>query len=140
MSNGPDQESRFGEAGDALHRKCLDQVDLIKALRDRIVGVTVARTAENTLAPLDEIDRKLDVAINASELLQNVHPDDKVREASEICHQEVAKLASALGLDRALYDAVGQAEAQLKPTDPVEQRFIKHNLRDFKRSGVDLEH
>src|SRR5690242_2151623 len=94
-------------------------------------------TSRETAAVL-ELWNDADIALgNAGALagvLAQVHPDEDVRKLAEDSAQDVNRLQTERGLDRALYevlaacDPVGEATAD---------RLRAKILRDFRRSGVD---
>ncbi len=139
MNSEKETDTRFGTEGDKLHASCQNHTEEIKRLRDRIVDVEETRSEKNTLQPMEEIDVHADASMHMSELLQNVHPDEKVRQAAEVCHQEMAKLCSELALDKRLYEAAAYFETQMPSDNPIDKRFVEHTLRDFRRSGVDKD-
>lgn len=133
----PEQE--FGSLGDAFFSDTLKIIDDIQMLRDRIVSVQGARTVENTVRLMAEIDILLDAGLNYAELMQSVHPNEGMRKAAEVGHQKLAKVASNLELDRELYDAFDALEKTLDEPDAILRRYLTHTLRDFRRAGVDRD-
>jgi Zn-dependent oligopeptidase len=59
---------------------------------DQMLAVEETRTIENTLALYDEALIFLDAAAAQSELMQEVHPDENFRAASEKISQKVSAL------------------------------------------------
>ncbi len=70
-------------------------------------------------------------------LASQVHPDEAFRTASEKCEQDLAALDVELSLDRGLYDAL--AAIDLSAIDPAGAFWLKKQLREFRRSGVDRD-
>jgi Zn-dependent oligopeptidase len=118
---------------------CSLRMKKIRLLRDQIVAAGDAPAIESTVSPLAKIDIELDAALNSSELLESVHPDEGMREAAEKCHRQMAKLASVLELDRELYDSVVTLDSAGIVEDEQTRRFVAHSLRDFRRAGVDKD-
>ena len=56
---------------------------------DRMLAVKGKRTIENTLKPYDEISTYLDAAGQQAGLIQEVHPDENVRQTAEKVSQKV---------------------------------------------------
>ncbi len=103
---------------------------------DRLKDGTGRNTAE-VLDLWNDADIALRGADSITGLLSEVHPDAEVRALAEQRAQDVDRLRTDRGLDRALYDV-------LEGTDPAgldEQatRVREHVLRDFRRSGVDRD-
>jgi thimet oligopeptidase len=79
----------------------------------------------------------LSEAASRASLARNVHPDPKLRDAAEVCEQEVDALSTELSLDRGLYDAL--AAVPLEGADPATLHLVRKSLRDFRRAGVDKD-
>ena len=86
-----------------------------------------------------ELWNDADIALRGADsltgLLNEVHPDAGVRELAEQRAQDIARVLTERGLDRALYEV-------LDGTDPAgldadAHRLREQVLRDFRRSGVD---
>jgi len=120
-----------------VKRTCDEHLDQAKKLRDRVVAVEGERTAENTLEVFNDIFVQVDRVLPVSELMANVHPDKKVRDAAEKCQQAAMKFVSDLQLDRGAYDALaGLDPARL---EALGRRSLEHLLRDYRRAGVDKD-
>jgi thimet oligopeptidase len=96
-----------------------------------------SRPAEDVLALWNDGDIALRNADAAAGLLSEVHPDGELRAAAEQHAQDVDRLRTDRGLDRALYDVLAATD----PTglDAEATRVREHVLRDFRRSGVDRD-
>ena len=90
-----------------------------------------------TLKAWNDVDQALGSVSSPASLFAEVHPDEAVRERADVAGQEVQKLATELGLDRALFEVF----AALDPAglDADAARFLNKTLRDFRRSGVDRD-
>jgi thimet oligopeptidase len=90
-----------------------------------------------TLKAWNDVDQALGSVSSPASLFAEVHPDEAVRERADVAGQEVQKLATELGLDRALFEVF----AALSPAglDADATRFLDKTLRDFRRSGVDRD-
>ncbi|MBK7274037.1 MAG: Zn-dependent oligopeptidase [Actinomycetales bacterium] len=90
-----------------------------------------------TLKAWNDVDQALGSVSSPASLFAEVHPDEAVRERADVAGQEVQKLATELGLDRALFEVF----AALDPAglDADAARFLDKTLRDFRRSGVDRD-
>ncbi|MGI8670912.1 MAG: M3 family metallopeptidase [Aridibacter sp.] len=95
------------------------------------------RTVENTLKPYDEIQVLLDAAGNQAGLMENVHPDEKFRAASEKISQKVSAFLNELSLNRDVFDAISAMD--LTDADTATKYYVGKTLRDFKLSGVDKD-
>jgi thimet oligopeptidase len=114
-----------------------ERIARARAAIARITAVTGPRTIENTLAPYDEIVLELDTAGSQASLIENVHPDQAVRDTAERVSQQVAAVATELSLNRPVYDAL--AAIDLAGADPETRYYVERTLRDFRLSGVDRD-
>jgi thimet oligopeptidase len=111
----------------AKAQKSLDQMLVIKG----------KRTVENTLKPYDEILIQVDGAAYQTDLIQNVHPDAALRTAAEKENQKVSAFATALSLNRDIYNAL--AALDLTGADQETRYYVEKTLRDFRLAGVDKD-
>ena len=132
-------ESEFGSKGNAYYAEAQKKIESIRALRDSIVSIEKGRTVENTIDPLAEIDVLLDAGLNEAELMESVHPDAGMRRAAELSHQNLARVAPDLALDRELYDAIDELDKSVTDPPVLLKRYMAHTIRDFRRAGVDRD-
>jgi thimet oligopeptidase len=104
----------------------------IDALKD---GST--RSAVDVLDLWNDADIALNAADAAAGLLSEVHPDTAVRTLAEERVQDVDRVRTDRGLDRALFEAVDATD--VAGLDATAARMREHVLRDFRRSGVDQD-
>ncbi|MDQ3636051.1 MAG: Zn-dependent oligopeptidase [Acidobacteriota bacterium] len=108
-----------------------------KKILKKMTSVKGKQTVENTLVPYDEIQVLLDAAGNQAGLMENVHPDEKFRAASEKISQEISAFLNELSLNRDVYDAL--VAIDLKNADAATKYYVEKTLRDFRLSGVDKD-
>ncbi len=108
-----------------------------KKILKKMTSVKGKRTVENTLVPYDEIQVLLDAAGNQAGLMENVHPDEKFRAASEKISQEISAFLNELSLNRDVYDAL--VAIDLSNADAATKYYVEKTLRDFRLSGVDKD-
>lgn len=104
------------------------------ALHEQLSSAAGARTVEATLTVYDAILMELDAAGSQAALLEQVHPDAAMRETAEFYTQTVSTFASALSLDRDVYEAL--AAIDLTGSDAVTRFYVEKTLRDFRLAGV----
>jgi thimet oligopeptidase len=96
-----------------------------------------ARDTSSVLGLWNDADIALRAADGLAGLLSEVHPDPDVRALAETRSQDIDRLRTDRGLDRALFEILAAtAPADL---DADAARFRDHVLRDFRRSGVDRD-
>ena len=107
-----------------------------KLLR-KIIDVSGARTIENTLAPFDELSRRLEELLSQPKFLFDVHPDPPMRQAGDEAFQEADRFATELSLNRELYDALAALDVSREPE--ATRYAVTKILRDFHLAGVDRD-
>lgn len=117
--------------------ECDAHLAAAKQILPTLLGVTDARTIDNTLAPLNALYLELANASAKAGLYSEVHPDVEVQAAARTCEQQVSMFVTDLMLDRAVYDAI--AAVSLDGADANTRRFAELQLRDFRRAGVDKD-
>jgi thimet oligopeptidase len=130
-------EPKMWQAAAEVNQTCEQQLGLARKLRDQVVAVEGDRTSANTLDVVNDIFVEIDRILPTSELMANVHPDKKVRDAAEKCQQDAMKFVNDLQLDRGVYDALAALDE--KALDDLGKRALEHLLRDYRRSGVDKD-
>jgi thimet oligopeptidase len=117
---------------------CKAGLEKAEKKRLEVLGVKdVQHTLENTLNPVNDLLIEVTSLLSMSELMANVHPNETVRDASEMCQQDAMKFISAFELDRGVYDALTAVD--VANLDPKAQRFVKFLLRDYRLAGVDKD-
>lgn len=98
---------------------------------------TDTQTSADVVAAWDEVGRRLGLVASAGELFAQVHPDAAVREVADDLSLRAAQRATEYGQDEAAYAVLSSL-----PTgglDDDQRRFLALELRDFRRSGIDLD-
>jgi thimet oligopeptidase len=106
-------------------------------LLDELIAVQGTRTVENTLTKYDALLADLDAAGSQAGLLEQVHPDSTMRDASEKFTQKVSAFSSELSLNRKVYEAL--AAIDVSKADAVTKFYVEKTLRDFRLAGVDKD-
>jgi thimet oligopeptidase len=123
-----------------LTTRTSDQLDRV---RDLVAAIKAdrPRRAADLLDRWNEVTVALGNAFAASGLLQQVHPDDAIRDQAERAQVEASKVQTDLSLDREVYDlmVVDDAEERTSGLDDDAERVRNFALRDFRRAGVDRD-
>ena len=93
-------------------------------------------TVENTLIPYNEILIQLNRA-GLAYLFSEVHPDMDVRDAAELCVQDINKFATDLSLNREVYDKLKNINKN--NLDYETSHFLEKELLDFELAGVNKD-
>ena len=112
-----------------------------EALVDELASVPEGqRTFQNTLQPLEEIADLLDQAGGRYGFLSQVATDAAIRETAHEYEERLDTFATALGfreeISRAVRAYADSAEGRSLEGDAA--RLLAHELRDFRRNGMDL--
>lgn len=124
-------------SGQDILARCEKHILAAKGLREQLAKEAQAATFINTLNIYNDILVNLDIVMSQSSLLSQVHPDEKIRKDAETCEQKASSFATDLSLDRAVYEALQAGENASLDVDA--RRLLEHELRDFRRSGVDKD-
>ena len=107
----------------------------------RHIGVLLAakgpRTLENTLRPFDAALEQINSANYFSTFMQQVHPDAKFRDSATEMTRKSSAAATALSLNRAVYQALGAMD--LAKADAATRHFVERQLLQFRLAGVDKD-
>jgi thimet oligopeptidase len=104
---------------------------------DRVLAVTGTRTVENTLRPFDAALEQINSANSFASLMQQVHPDAKFRDSATAMTRKASAAATALSLNRAVYQALGALD--LAKVDANTRHYVERQLLQFKLAGVDKD-
>ncbi len=116
---------------------CKEKLDAAKKLLAPVVKAQTTRTIDNTLHPYNELLRGVANAGNYAGLHRSVHPSDKVRDAARKCEQAVSAYVNELKLNKDIYAALVALDTT--NFDANAKRFVAHELRDYRRAGVDKD-
>jgi len=119
----------------------LDQLlEESRAQMETLAESSQPRTWQNFIAPMDEIDNKLDRMWSPVSHLNSVKDSDELRDAYEACLPKLTEYGTKLAQDQRLYkgfQAIKQSE-EFDSLDQAQKKVIENALRDFKLAGVDL--
>ena len=122
---------------DKFARECRAGLIRAREILASILAVVEPRTAENTLAPYNEMLVAMEHSSATAGLIHSVHPDKSIRDAAETCEQEAAAFVNELRLNRELFDAFNALDTEGMDADT--SRLVARALRDFRRAGVDKD-
>jgi thimet oligopeptidase len=113
--------------------------------RELIAELTAAQVAAGTrgadaLALLDTYDEALAELSNIAALagmIGKASPDPQMRAAADAAEQEIAKVATDISLDPAVYAVLNALD--VSDQDAATRHFLDKTLRSLRRSGVDRD-
>ena len=120
---------------DRYQKECRQELAQATEVFRSLTTLDGPKTIETVLVPLNELELVLSKSASKASLFYNVHPDIKIRDIAENQQKEITKLYNEISLSRPLYEACKAAD--VSQADAQTQRYLKHTLRDFRRSGVD---
>jgi thimet oligopeptidase len=127
LTGGPDELA-------AANRR---DMELARARVTRLKEMSAPRRLGEALAAYDEATGALSDASARASVARNAHPSAAMRDAAEICEQEVEALSTEMSLDRGIYEALRDLDAS--GADAPTRFYLERVLRDFRRAGVDRD-
>jgi thimet oligopeptidase len=103
----------------------------------RLLAAEGPRTLENTLRPYDDAVATLSATGSLASLLDSVYPGKPVRDKARDLTQAVAEVATALSLNREVYQAL--AAIDLTSADPATVHYVSQTLLNYRLAGVDKD-
>ncbi|MDE3200036.1 MAG: Zn-dependent oligopeptidase [Acidobacteriota bacterium] len=102
-----------------------------------LLAVEGPRTPANTLALYDVVVEQLNLAGSQSGILNSVAASSAVRDQAQLEAQRIAMAASALSLNREVYDAL--AAMDLTGASPATKHYVERTLLGYRLAGVDRD-
>jgi thimet oligopeptidase len=104
---------------------------------DTLLAVKVARTVENTLAPLDEAFHQINSAAYFAGLMEQVHPDAGFRDHATAMLTKASAAQTAIALNHEVYNAL--AAIDVSRADAATKYYVQRQLLEFRLVGVDKD-
>jgi thimet oligopeptidase len=102
-----------------------------------LLAVSGPRTPENSLRLYDAAIQQLSLAASQAGVLNSVAAGKAVRDQAQEEAQRVAQAASALSLNRPVYEAL--AAIDLSAASPATKHYVERTLLGYRLSGVDKD-
>ena len=122
---------------DFLTARCDAMLDRVREAAAALTDAGTERGSADVLRLWGSLSTALLNATTASTLVGQAHPDTEVRDRAHQAQQDAAAVASEVRLDRGIYDAL--SGVALDDLDDAARRMLEMTLRDFRRTGVDLD-
>jgi len=140
------QELHAWEAGGADSAEALSawvdaRLKAHEAALTALLAVEGGRTPENSLRLYDEAIEQLGLAGAQAGILNSVATDKAVRDQAQLEAQRVAQAASALSLNRAVYEALTAIDlGEAKPrVSAATKHYVERTLLSYRLAGVDKD-
>jgi thimet oligopeptidase len=104
---------------------------------DSMLAVKGQRTVGNTLVPFDAAVTQLNSTIYFSVMMQQIHPEEKFRDAATEMTRKASAAQTALQLNPDVYKAL--AGIDLSQADAATAYYVKRQLLEFRLAGVDKD-
>src|SRR5215469_6109144 len=130
-------EAGGAESAEALSSWVDTRLKAHSAALDAMLAVDHPRTPENTLRLYDAAIEQLSLAGSQAGVLNSVAAEKSVRDAAQDCAQRVAQAASALSLNRNVYDAL--AAMRIAHCNPATTHYVERTLLSYRLAGVDKD-
>ena len=134
------QEFHAWEAGGATSAEALTtwvgaRMNAHEAALAALLAVEGPRTPENSLRLFDAAIEQLSLAGEQAGLLNSVAASMAVRDQAQIETQRVAQAASALSLNRQVYEAL--VAIDLEGASPATKHYVERTLLGYRLAGVE---
>jgi thimet oligopeptidase len=106
-----------------------------------LLAVEGKRTPENSLRLYDAAIEQLSLAGAQAGILNSVAADKAVRDQAQLEAQRVAQAASALSLNRAVYEALAAIDlgGANSPVSAATKHYVERTLLSYRLAGVDKD-
>ena len=98
------------------------------------VAQMASEPTRDLLAALDAMTRRADATLGPLSLLESVHPDKALRDASEACDLAVQSFVSEFNQDARIFALLQAA----KPQDAIDRSDLRDQLEAFEDAGAAL--
>ncbi len=113
-----------------------------RACLQALIDCEEALTYANTLAALEAVGERLEYAMGVIGHLENVATYPELRAAYNAVQPKVSEFFSAIPLNKRVWGRIRAFEGceEAMRLGPTQRRFLAKTVRDFRRSGADLDH
>jgi thimet oligopeptidase len=134
-------ESGGAASAQALSAWVTARLEAYEASLAALLAVQGPRTPENSLRLYDQAIEQLSLAGAQAGVLNSVAADKAVRDQAQEEAQRVAMAASALSLNREVYDALAaiDLDSANPPASPATRHFLERTLLSYRLAGVDKD-
>jgi thimet oligopeptidase len=130
-------EAGGADSAEALSAWVSARLKAHEAALTALLTVAVERTPENSLRLYDAAIEQLSLAGAQAGILNSVAADKAVRDQAQLEAQRVAQAASALSLNRAVYEAL--AVIDLGKASAATKHYVERTLLSYRLAGVDKD-
>lgn len=107
---------------------------------DEIANQDLSKVSfESTVGALDDLEFDQDSTSSRIYLLQNVHPDAKIREAARKIHVKFQNWCVERAYNEKVYAAVKAYAEKNEPLFGEDKKLLDETMRDYRRIGMELD-
>lgn len=128
-----------GLTATGITKLCDEALAQAQSLTEALCEQKGELTWHNTFGCFDAIIQAIQEASALPQLFGVTHPDADIREAALACEPKVDAFTTALFMDDAMASVLRAFATQQTTLTPVQQRFVEHVLRDYRRNGLELD-
>ena len=116
-------------------------LDEARASLEALTGRDDTATYANTLAALESLGERLEHAMGVIAHLESVATYPELRAAYNSVQPRVSEFFSAIPLNEAVWKRIRALDGsdEAGKLSPTQRRFLEKTVRDFRRSGADLD-
>jgi thimet oligopeptidase len=130
-------EAGGAESGPALAAWVSARLEAHETALAALLAAEAPRTPENTLRFFDAALEQLSLAGSQAGILNSVAASGEVRDQAQLEAQRVAVAASALSLNRPVYEALSAID--LEGADAATRHYVERTLLSYRLAGVDKD-
>jgi thimet oligopeptidase len=135
--SSPSTLNARNEGAEAFHTYCDAEISNAKSKLHSLLERSTQLAAIEFLEAYNDLLVVTSNLSAQSSLFSNVHPVEELRSAAEACDQKISALSTEISLHQQLYQAF--QSLSIEGMDATTKRFVAHELRDFRRAGVDKD-
>jgi thimet oligopeptidase len=134
-------EAGGADSAEALSAWVSARLKAHEAALAALLAVEGKRTPENSLRLYDAAIEQLSLAGAQAGILNSVAADKAVRDQAQMEAQRVAQAASALSLNRAVYEALAaiDLDGENSPISAATKHYVERTLLSYRLAGVDKD-
>ncbi|QKF94196.1 peptidase M3A/M3B [Fadolivirus algeromassiliense] len=109
-----------------------------------IIDLKDTRTFANTIQPLINVMTNMEPYKSIFHYITNFYPQKELRDSAQEAEKEIKKFMIDTFLRKDLYNALseyynGGYMSEMQSLTHEEQRYVEHQMRDFRRNGLHLD-
>jgi thimet oligopeptidase len=121
---------------DEVEKYCQEHLDRAQMFRKTLIE-SKNLPQKDIIDTFNDMLIELDRVLPLTSLNANVHPNENIRSAAEVCQQKAMQVMTGIELDRDLFESLSRVDQDSLTGET--RRFVKLLMRNYKRAGVALD-